>query len=127
MALIEDVIRDLEGGFRVLVNASLETMVDLEGLRARTSATRLSMAGVVLKFAVVDRFGRLVMAVEHMGDTPLDRQENISRTVVIEVLRKAGVWYLEIPAHYSGDNARAQIRAVLRSKAAVQVSDEDVA
>lgn len=127
LALIEDVAHELEGGFRVLVNASLETMVDLEGLRARTSATRLSMAGVVLKFAVVDRFGRLVLAIEHMAGTPLDRQENISRTVVIEVLRKAGVWYLEIPAHYSGANARAQIKAVLRSKAAVQNSEEDVA
>jgi hypothetical protein len=74
----------------------------------------------VLKFAVVDRFGRLVMAVEHLGNAPLDRQENISRTVVIEVLRKAGVWYLEIPYHYSGVNARAQIKAVLRGKAAVQ-------
>lgn len=127
LALIEDVAHDLESGFRVLVNASLETMIDIESLRARTSATRLSMAGVVLKFAVVDRFGRLVMAVEHMGNTPLDRKENISRTVVIEVLRKAGVWYLEIPHHYSGANARAQIKAVLRSKAAVQSDAEDVA
>jgi len=127
LGLIEDVVHELEGGFRVLVNTSLETMIDMESLRARTSATRLSMAGVVLKFAVVDRFGRLVMAVEHMSETPLDRKENISRTVVIEVLRKAGVWYLEIPFHYSGANARAQIKAVLRSKAAVQHGDEDVA
>lgn len=127
LGLIEEVTSELEGGFRVLVNASLETMVDFEGLRARTSATRLSMAGVVLKFAVVDRFGRLVMAVDHMNDSPLDRQENISRTVVIEVLRKAGVWYLEIPFHYSGANARAQIKAVLRGKAAVQSDTEHVA
>lgn len=128
LALIEDVVHDLDGGFRVLVNASLETMIDLEKLRARTSAARLSMAGVVLKFAVVDRFGRLVMAVEHINETPLDRKENISRTVVIEVLRKAGVWYLEIPFHYSGANARAQIKAVLRGKAAAQVNvAEDVA
>ncbi|NOR62988.1 MAG: hypothetical protein GQ535_10920 [Rhodobacteraceae bacterium] len=127
LALIEEVTSELDGGFRVLVNASLETMVDFEGLRARTSATRLSMAGVVLKFAVVDRFGRLVVAVEHMSETPLGRKENISRTVVIEVLRKAGVWYLEIPFHYSGANARAQIKAVLRSKAAVQNDAEDVA
>ncbi|MBL1437595.1 MAG: hypothetical protein COB08_015510 [Rhodobacteraceae bacterium] len=128
LALIEDVAHDLDSGFRVLVNASLETMIDLDNLRARTSAVRLSMAGVVLKFAVVDRYGRLVMAVEHMNETPLGRKENISRTVVIEVLRKAGVWYLEIPFHYSGANARAQIRAVLRGKAAVQSgAAEDVA
>ncbi len=128
LALIEEVTAELQSGFRVLVNASLEKMVDIEGLRARTSATRLSMAGVVLKFAVVDRFGRLVMAVEHLSNSPLDRQENISRTVVIEVLRKAGVWYLEIPYHYSGANARAQIKAVLRGKATAQSDTaEDVA
>ena len=123
LALIEDVVHEVNGGFRVLVNASLETMIDIESLRARTSATRLSMAGVVLKFAVVDRYGRLVMAVEHMNELPLDRKENISRTVVIEVLRKAGVWYLEVPYHYSSANARAQIKAVLRGKAAVQSDD----
>ena len=127
LAMIEEVAHGLDGGFRVLVNASLETMIDVENLRTRASATRLSMAGVVLKFAVVDRFGRLIVAVEHMSETPLDRKENISRTVVIEVLRKAGVWYLEIPFHYSGANARAQILAVLRSKAAVQSDAEDVA
>lgn len=128
LALIEEVTSELEGGFRVLVNASLEKMVDFEGLRARTAATRLSMAGVVLKFSVVDRYGRLVMAVDHLSDAPLDRTENISRTVIIEVLRKAGVWYLEIPYRYSGANARAQIKAVLRGKAAAQSNTaEDVA
>ncbi len=127
LSLIEDVTHELDSGFRVLLNASLETMVDLDGLRARTTATRFSMAGVVLKFAVVDRFGRLVLAVEGMGEKPLGRHENISRTVVIEVLRKAGVWYLEIPAHYSRENAHAQIKAVLQSKAAVHVGQEDVA
>lgn len=123
LALIEEVVHEIDKGFRVLVNANLESMIDIKNLRARTSATRLSMAGVVLKFAVVDRFGRLVMAVDHLGNTPLARQENISRTVVIEVLRKAGVWYLEIPAHFSGENARAQIKAVLRGKAATQPDD----
>jgi len=127
LGLIEEAVQASGGGFRVLVNASLEHMVNLEDLRNRTRAMRLSMAGIVLKFAVVDRFGRLVMAIDHMGDTPLARQENINRTVVIEVLRKAGVWYLEIPSHYSAENARAQILAVLRSKAAVQNRDEDVA
>ncbi len=127
LGLIEEVVQATDGGFRVLVNASLEHMVDLEDHQSRTRAMRLSMAGIVLKFAVVDRFGRMVMAIDHMGETPLARQENINRTVVIEVLRKAGVWYLEIPPHYSAENARAQISAVLRSKAAVQPRDEDVA
>ena len=127
LGLIEEVVQELQGGFRVLVNASLETMVGLDNYRARSRSSRLSMAGIVLKFAVVDRYGRLVMAIEHMGETRLERQENINRTVVIEVLRKAGVWYLEIPFHYSGANARAQIVAVLRSKAAVQNQKTNVA
>jgi hypothetical protein len=127
LGLIEDVVQDLHGGFRVLLNASLEKLVDLDVHRARSQATRLSMAGITLKFAVVDRYGRLVMAIEHMGEVPLERQENITRTIVIEILRKAGVWYLEIPFHYSDANARAQILAVLRSKAAVMRKDDEVA
>ncbi len=127
LGLIEDVVKDINGGFRVLLNASLEKLVDLDEHRARSQATRLSMAGITLKFAVVDRFGRLVMAIDHMGEVPLKRRENITRTVVIEILRKAGVWYLEIPFHYSDSNARAQIMAVLRSKAAVMRDDGKVA
>lgn len=125
LGLIEEVAQEMDGGFRVLVNASLEKMVDMECTRSR--AARLSMAGITLKFSVVDRFGRMVMAIEHMGEVPLERQGNIARTVVIEVLRKAGVWYLEVPFHYSAANARAQITAVLRGKAAVQHIKEDVA
>lgn len=124
LGLIEGVVQELASGFRVLVNANLETMVDLDDFRNRSRATRLSMAGIVIKFAVVDRFGRLVMAIEHMGEQPLERQENINRTVVIEVLRKAGVWYLEIPAHYSAGNAQAQISAVLRGKAACKPAEK---
>ena len=127
LGLIEEAVQDTDSGFRVLVNASLEKMVDMDDHRTRNRATRLSMAGITLKFAVVDRFGRLVMAIDHMGEAPLERQENIARTVVIEVLRKAGVWYLEVPFHYSAANARAQIIAVLRGKAAVQVVAEEVA
>ena len=118
LALVEEVAQSLNGGFRVLVHASLETLIDLEGQGARNMATKLSLTGVDIKFAVVDRYGRLVVAVEHMGNKPLGRQENINRTVVIEVLRKAGVWYLEIPYNYSEGNAKAQLRAVLRGKSA---------
>lgn len=127
LALFEEEVQAHGDGFRVLVNASLETLVNLEEHRGHSCAGRLPLAGIVLKFSVVDRFGRLIMAVEHMNDSPLGRQENISRTVLIEVLRKAGVWYLEIPHHYSGANARAQIKAVLQGKAAVQNSAENVA
>ena len=127
LGLIEEVVQAQDGGYRVLVNASLEKMVDMDDHRNRSRATRISMAGITLKFAVVDQFGRLVMAIDHMGAVPLTRQENITRTVVIEVLRKAGVWYLEVPFHYSVANARAQITAVLRGKAAVHYVKEDVA
>jgi len=126
LGLIEEVVQASSSGCRVLVNASLERMVDLEDNSQRGRASRLSIVGIVLKFAVVDQFGRLIMAIDHMKDAPLDRQENINRTVVIEVLRKAGVWYLEVPAQYSAENARAQILAVLRRQAVME-NREDVA
>lgn len=125
LALIEEVVAGFDSGYRVLVNTSLDTVVDLEGNRA--TATRLSMAGVALKFGVVDHFGQLVMAIEHLGGAPMNRHKNICRTVVIEVLRKAGVWYLEIPVAYSGKDARAQITTVLRSHEAAQKLEEHVA
>ena len=132
LALIEAAVQELNSGFRVLVNTSLENVVNLDGLDATSIASKVSMTGVKLKFAVVDRFGRLVVAVDHMRNVPLSRQQNINRTVVIEVLRKAGVWYLEIPYQYSATNARAQLLAVLRGKVEAHESepengDEEVA
>ncbi len=127
LALIEEEVQAHGGGFRVLVNASLETLVNLEESGQHSCAGRLPMAGIALKFSVVDQFGRLVMSIEHREDTPLTRQENINRAVLIEVLRKAGVWYLEIPVHYSASNARAQITAVLHGKLSEQAKAEEVA
>ena len=127
LALIESVVAEKENGCRVLVHASLESMVDLAGAGAGSAATRLTMAGIDLKFAVVDRFGRLVLAIDHLSGDERGRQDYINRSVVIEVLRKAGVWYLEIPQHYSEEDARAQISAVLIGKAVVRESGAEVA
>jgi len=118
LALIEDVVHQLDCGFRVFVHTRLESLVDLEGLEAKGMSSRLSMTGVDLKFAVVDRYGQLVAALEYLREQPLGRQENINRSVVIEVLRKAGVWYLEIPYNYSEEDAKAQLTAVLFNRAA---------
>lgn len=120
LALVEEVAQEIGGGFRVLVHANLESLIDLHGQGASSIATRVSLQGVDLKLAVVDRFGKLVAAVDHMGNTPLSRQGNINRTVVIEVLRRAGVWYLEIPHSYSKEDAKAQLNAVLRGKTAAR-------
>jgi len=118
LALVEEVAQEVGDRCRVLVHASLESLIDLHGEGAGSIATRVSLSGINLKLAVVDRYGRLVVAVDHLGETPLGRQENINRTVVIEVLRKAGVWYLEIPNSYSREDAKAQLTAVLRGKIA---------
>ncbi len=116
LSLIEQVVQELDGGFRVSVHASLESMVDLSGAGADSVTTKLAMAGVDLKFAVMDRFGRLAVAVDFQGDAKRSRQDYINRSVVIEVLRKAGVWYLEIPQNYSDKDARAQLKSVLAGK-----------
>lgn len=127
LALIESVVAEKENGCRVLVHTSLESMVDLAGAGAGSAATRLTMAGIDLKFAVMDRFGRLVLAVDHLNGAERGRQDYINRSVVIEVLRKAGVWYLEIPQYYSQEDARAQINAVLTGKAVACESGAEVA
>lgn len=114
LALIEGVMHEVSAGHRVLLHTSLEKLVNLSGQSRSLAATQLSIAGIKLKFSVVDRYGKLVMAVEHMSDTTLNRQDYINRTVVVEVLRKAGVWYLEVPLNYSGKDARAQMLAVLQ-------------
>lgn len=127
LALIEDVVHEVSAGHRVLLHTSLETLVNLDGASASMAATRLSISGIDLKFAVVDRYGKLVMAVEHVCDKALNRQDCINRAVVVEVLRKAGVWYLEVPPHYSGKNARAQMLTVLQDSGALHQEGAHVA
>lgn len=117
LALIEEVVQEMNNGYRVLVHTALDSLVDLdEG--AGYSVSKRTMTGIDLMFAVVDRYGELVMAVDHMNGAKRERQDFINRSVIIEVLRKAGVWYLEIPINYSEDDARAQIKAVLAGKPA---------
>ncbi|MCF6271938.1 MAG: hypothetical protein L3J37_01930 [Rhodobacteraceae bacterium] len=127
LTLIEAVMQEVDAGFRVLMHVSLESLVDLEGAAAQSPAAQLSMVGIDLKFAVVDRYGRLLLAIRHEGEAAPSRQGHINRTILIEILRKAGVWYLEIPQNYSYEDARAQILAVLRSKAVEQGGSEEVA
>ncbi len=127
LTLIEQVAAEVDRGFRVLMHTNLDSMVDLDGAGANSLSTKVSMTGVKLKFAVVDRFGKLVVAIDHQTKEKRGRQDFINRSIIIEVLRKAGVWYLEIPRNYSGADARAQLLAVLRSKASSQNGGIEVA
>ncbi len=132
LALIEEVLQEVDAGFRLLMHTGLDSLVDLAGSGADSVTTKLSMAGIELKFAVVDRYGRLAMAVDYQGGQARSKQDYINRSITIEILRKAGVWYLEIPQKYSEQDARTQLFAVLCGKAdsargRLSDSDEDVA
>ncbi len=124
LALIESAVSDLKCGCRVLMHTSLETLVNLNNEGARTLTTKLSMTGIEIKFAIVDKFGKLVMAIDHQGFNKKNRQDHINRSIMIEVLRKAGVWYLEIPQHYSEHDARGQIISVLHNKTGAGAGEE---
>lgn len=123
LALIEECVSQSKGGFRVLMHARLESLIDMEDPE-NSPLMKRSLSGIDLTFAVVDRYGRLVVAIDHDSGEKKTHQMVLNRAVVMEVLRKAGVWYLEIPQHYSPEDARRQLLQVLHG---YEGQHEDVA
>ncbi len=115
LSLIESCVKEVDAGFRVLMHTRLESLVDMDSKDTASTLMQRSIRGIDLTFAVVDHFGRIVMAVEHEDGDKKTHQSVLNRAVVMEVLRKAGVWYLEIPQNFSSEDACKQILHVLQS------------
>jgi hypothetical protein len=81
-----------------------------DGIR---SAAHASINSKRLDFAVIDRFGYLVVAVEYQGSGHYRKESFMRDAVKREAIRKAGVAFMEVPAGFDASEVERQIVGII--------------
>lgn len=116
LLILEKVIGDIGDGHRVMAQTSMGEIVTSKappGLREADPRAYWAINSKRLDFLVIDRFGMPALAVEYQGRGHYQGKAFMRDAVKREVLRKAGIKLLEIPADYEDALLKDQIRAGL--------------
>jgi hypothetical protein len=117
LPLLESITRAHGDGHRLMAQVSLG-----EVLRPRpgsASAEKLDAAyrsinSKRLDFAIFNRFGHLIAAIEYQGHGHHSHDQTFLRDAVKrEAIRKAGVPYVEVPADFTTEGVTHQIKSIL--------------
>jgi hypothetical protein len=120
---LEAVVRDVGKGCRLMAQTSLGEVLapTATGLTpAEVDLAHASINSKRLDFAVFDRFGHLVLAIEYQGDGHYHQTSFLRDAVKREALRKAGVPMLELPAGIAAAEAAARVAEQLRTSPRLQ-------
>ncbi|OUS06867.1 hypothetical protein A9Q96_08885 [Rhodobacterales bacterium 52_120_T64] len=116
LLMLENVAKSIAPELRVMAQTSLGEIIttkkDGASKQDRYFAFR-SINSKRLDFAVFDKTGNLVLAVEYQGSGHYRAKSFIRDAVKREVIRKAGVAYLEVPVEYDKKETSNQIRQML--------------
>jgi len=117
LPVLEAAVRDVGNGHRVMAQTSLGEIIRPKGTSASPTlrnAAHASINSKRLDFAVFDRLGKLVAAVEYQGSGHYQNNAFLRDAVKREALRKAGVPYVEVQGSFAPDEVRARLRAILQ-------------
>lgn len=106
LPVLETAVQAANSGLRVMAQTSMGEILRPKattGTRAQRAAAFASINSKRLDFAIFDRFGKLLCAVEYQGSGHYQGTAYMRDAVKREVLRRAGVPLLEVPARF--DNA----------------------
>lgn len=116
LRLLENAANSVDEGLRVMAQTSLGEIITTTNVGStkqdRYYAFR-SINSKRLDFTVFDKTGILVLAVEYQGSGHYQAKSFIRDAVKREVVRKAGVHYLEIPVGYNPTDMKEQVRSAL--------------
>lgn len=121
LRILEEVSRDTPGGHRVMAQTSLGEVLAPQSASAPQEARDLAFRSINSKrldFVVIDAYGMPVLAVEYQGPGHYTEKSFMRDAVKREVLRKAGIRLLEVPAEYDDEDLERDIRKALPSKPA---------
>lgn len=118
LPLLESITRDLCSGHRVMAQTSLgEILVPTTSTDTRLkSAAHASINSKRLDFAIFNRAGHLVLAVEYQGQGHYAPTAFMRDAVKREALRKAGVPLLEVASMFRPTEIRAEVVRILRGE-----------
>ena len=117
LLLLEKVVREIDGGYRVMAQTSMGEIIKPRPSSASNEErdlARRSINSKRLDFLVVDRAGWPHLAVEYQGHGHYGDKAFMRDAVKREALRKAGIRFLEIPADYDAEDQERQIRSMLQ-------------
>lgn len=118
LRLLEAEANGLDAGFRVMAQTSMGEILRPAPGSASADARQLAYRAINSKrldFAVFDPDGSLVLAVEYQGSGHYHRTSFMRDAVKREVVRKAGVAFLEIPAVFDQAEIAGKVRGLLES------------
>jgi Protein of unknown function (DUF2726) len=125
LPLIERILRTHGDGHRVMAQTSMgEIIRPREGSATRDArnAAHAAINAKRLDFAIFNRFGHLVAAVEYQGTGHYQNNAFMRDAVKREAIRKAGVPYIEVPAKYDTEDVTRQIIRIVAPQTAPSAS-----
>lgn len=116
LPLLESCVRQVNKGHRVMAQTSMGEIIRPKHAGISEDQQRAAYASINSKrldFAIFDRFGRLILAIEYQGSGHYQAKSFMRDAVKREVLRKAGVRYLEVPDDFKHDDLTQQVLAII--------------
>ena len=116
LLLLENVIRDLRAGHRVMAQANLGEFLRPKRESYAVRDIDLAFRSINSKradFIIVDRRGLVILAVEYHGHGHYQGNATMRDAVKREAFRSAGIALVEVPARYEGDAIARQVRGIL--------------
>ncbi len=116
LPLLESAARAAERGHRVMAQTSMGEILrpaQGSGSEAQRRAAFASINSKRLDFAVFDRAGTLVCAIEYQGSGHYQGTAYMRDAVKKEVLRRAGVPLIEVPEKFDRGEVESALRRIL--------------
>lgn len=116
LPILEAAVREVGDGHRLMAQTSLGELIRPSPNLGTTETRRRAFASINSKrldFAVINRYGYLVLAIEYHGSGHYHKQSFIRDAVKREALRKAGVPTIEVPERFKSADLRADLLGIL--------------
>lgn len=128
LPLLESITRDLRAGHRVMAQTSLGELIRPKPdstTEADRSAAFASINSKRLDFAIIDRAGRLAVAIEYQGDGHHQGHAFMRDAVKREALRRAGIPLIEVEPDFDAAHLRRRVSGHLAPPPVASVTPLD--
>lgn len=126
LPLLESTTRDLRAGHRVMAQTSLGELIRPKDSSATADDRTAAFASINSKridFAIIDRAGRLAVAVEYQGSGHHQGNTFMRDAVKREAIRRAGIPLIEVEPDFDPALLRSRITGLLAPAKPATVTD----
>lgn len=116
LPLLESCVRQVREGHRVMAQTSMGEIIRPKHAGISEDQQRAAYASINSKrldFTIFDRFGRLALAIEYQGSGHYQAKSFMRDAVKREVLRKAGVTFLEVAQDFQHDDVTRKVLGII--------------